>query len=232
MTEKINDYFNVGLVIPIFEAERNLFIWKYIADEITFIETQSKEVKSLYSYLQRCAQINFVLLLGKVFDTKKQYETRCIKSFLELLEKNTDKSIEIVETINTKNVLKEFNCGTELINSVDNSDTTLFPKLFTKYYLKKYSDPELQKDISTLKIVRDKFIAHNEVHEPQNFELAVAERLVNFTTEIISTFGMAYHSTGWKTENISRLTEDAKRNAFFVKASIDRLKNLRTTSNH
>jgi hypothetical protein len=72
--------------------------------------------------------------------------------------------------------------------------------------------------------MRDKVVAHNEATESIKLEFELVQRLLKFATEVVSVFGMAYHSTIWKTGKISMITENAKRNAWFVKSGIQKLK--------
>jgi hypothetical protein len=225
MTEKINDFFNKGLVVECFQAERNILIWKYIADEVEFLKKQDSYIQSMYSFIQFSAQMNFILSLGKIFDNpSKKYPTRCILSFLDIIEANSDSAVEIIETTNTIRLLKEYNCSQGLIDSVFSNDKSLFVKLFSNDYKERFKDLSLQNDISALKLLRDKVVAHNEDIGELSLPFEVTQRLIDFTSEIISIFGMAYHSSVWKTENISFIKINAERNAYFIKNNIADLK--------
>ncbi len=225
MTEEINDCFIKGLVFQTFIAERNILIWQYVGGEQIFLQQQKKYIKDLYSFTQQSAQINFILALAKVFDNpSKKYPTRCILSFLKLLQSNSSKAVQIIETSNTKRLLQENNCPDELINAVTSIDKSLFPKLLSQYYLEKYKGKNFQNDVSILKLLRDKVVAHNEARDELNFNFDVAERLLNFAYEIISIYGMAYHNTIWKIENTSYVKKSAERDAEFIKSNIEALK--------
>jgi hypothetical protein len=225
MTEKINDFFNKGIVFECFQAERNILIWKYVADEVEFLKKQDHHIQSMYSFIQFSAQMNFILSLAKIFDNpSKKYPTRCILSFLDIIDENSQSAVEIIETTNTIRLLKENNCSLALINSVLSEDKSLFVKLFSNEYKERFKDLNLQNDISQLKILRDKVVAHNEDVGELSLPFDVTQRLIDFTSEIISIFGMAYHSSVWQTENISFIKINAERNAYFIKNNIDILK--------
>jgi hypothetical protein len=55
MTEEINDYFTQGLVIPAFQAELNILIWQYVADESEFLKTLTEHYQKQYVFIQRAA---------------------------------------------------------------------------------------------------------------------------------------------------------------------------------
>lgn len=224
MTNEINDNYKKGLLEPTFQIERNLLIWQYITDDVLFLEKQDKSTKALYAFIQQSALVNSILYLGKLFDTKKKYLTRCIKSFLELLNKNNFTPVQIVEVTNTKRLLQDFNCPNELVLSLDSRDYSRFPNLFAQYFLDRLNEPNLKDDIDKIKTIRDKYIAHNEVIKSQDIDMNVIKRLVEFTTELISIFGQAYHSTTWTTGKYSHLKASAETYAFFIKDNINRLK--------
>lgn len=225
MTDCINDIFQQGLILQAFQAEKNILIWQYIGDSKVFLESQEKNIKQLFSFIQQSAQTNFILSLGKLFDKpNNKYPTRCILSFLKMLDTQSLERIEIIETTNTIKLLKEFNCPEQLIFSVTANDKSLFPKLFASHFNQRYTGILLQEDIKTLKVMRDKVEAHNEATPSLYFDFDTAMRLLDFATEVITIFGMAYHSTIWKTDKFSFIRSNAKRNAFFVKANIEALK--------
>ncbi len=225
MAKEIADTFNKGIVIQAYEAQRNVLIWQYVADESEFLSVQSKDVKLLYHYLQQSAQTNFILSLGKLFDKpSNKYPTRCILSFLKELESLSFDVPKITEVPAIYNLLSKFNCPNYLKELVANNDSSIFLKHFAKYYLEKYSTKRVQDDIESLKLMRDKVVAHNEEIDTLYFDLKIAERLLDFATEIISIFGMAYSSTIWVADRFSFIKANAERNALFVKVSIYDLK--------
>ncbi len=226
MTDFIFEDFKHGVLLQIHDAERNIIIWKSIAKESKFLKTQSEDVQQLYSYLQLASQTNFVLAVGKLFDKPKKYPTKCILYFLKQVEINTFEKIEIVEKNSTKKLLAQYKVSQYLFNSVGSEDYSDFPRQFVKYYLDRYNSHQIQSDIDQVKLMRDKVIAHNETLYSVRLEFEVVYRLLKFASEIVSIFGMAYHSTIWENENTSLITLNAQRNAWFVESSIQKLKNL------
>lgn len=225
MEDFIFEDFKHGVLLQIHEAERNILIWEYIGEESEFLKTQPVEVRQLYSFLQLASQTNFVLALGKLFDKPKNHPTQSILYFLKQVEVNTNKNIEIIEKGATKKLLKSYQAPEYLLNAVDSSDNFEFQKKFVKYYSQKYNSSQIQSDIEQVKFMRDKAIAHNEAIENVRLELDVARRLLKFGSEIVSIFGMAYHSTIWENETKSLITINAENNAWFVKSLIEKLKN-------
>jgi hypothetical protein len=75
-----------------------------------------------------------------------------------------------------------------------------------------------------MKMMRDKAEAHNEAIDALFLDFASTTKLLEFTLDIISVFGMAYHSTGWKIDDHSMLKTNAERNASFIRLSINELK--------
>lgn len=224
MTPRTIEIFNRGLLIEAFQATRNILIWQHIADEVEFLKSQDNYTKSLYSFIQQSAQTNFILALGKLYDKPNKYQTLCIIYFLQQIKVDAPTASEIIETTITENLLKEYNLPSSLIQAINENDKSVFPNLFSQYYLDRYNDTNLQQDIESLKLMRDKVVAHNEAIDSLHFEFEVADRLLKFVTEIISIFGMAYQSTSWETERFSFIKRNAERDAYFIKYSIDNLK--------
>lgn len=225
MTEKLKDYYETGLLGPTFQVERNLLIWQHVADEVPFLKSQPKYVQDLYLFIQASARNNIVLNLGHLFDKKKKYETKCIESFLDIVKENAFASIEITEDTATIGLLRQFKCPPDLEKAIRDKDFRHFSVLFSDHYKLRLNAVDIQTDINEIKTIRDKFIAHNEVTSNRTFDLKVADRLCAFVSEIFSIYGMAYHSTIWRSETHSMLKESAIRDAYFVKTSILKLKN-------
>jgi hypothetical protein len=232
MIPQVDDYFVQGVLAPAFQAERNILIWQYIGDDSAFLKTQKKHIQDLYLFIQQSAQTNFVLHLGKLFDQPKgKYPTRCILSFLRLLKSSDINAGLIIETTSTKKIVVENNCPQELINAVESQDQNLFPFLFASHYLKKYSEPQLQEEIKILKSMRDKAEAHNEATLGRlSLEFSTTNKLLEFALEIISIFGMAYRSEGYKINGHSFIKTNAERSAAFIRACIDELRKNKKAS--
>lgn len=225
MTEQITDYYTKGILAQAFQAERNILIWQNIGEESEFLKTKDEYVQKMYIYIQQSAQTNFVLALGKLFDKpNKKFETRCILSFLNLLKSLDFEPIKIIETTNTKKALEDNNCPRALVDAVDSDDPRLFPGLFAEYYLNKYEETTLQTNIDTMKVMRDKAEAHNEVTGTLALDFETTSKLLAFALEIISIFGMAYRSEIYHIGGKSFVTINAERDIGFIKVMIGRLK--------
>lgn len=222
----IKDYFKEGILYQAFQSERNLIIWKAIADEAEFLNNQKEEIKSLYSFIQSSAFTNFVLHTAKLFDTPdKRYPTRCILSFLELIRTESNSFPKIIETTGTIRLLQKWQCSIELKQSVESTELSLFPIEFYRYFKAKYKSSEVQDKISEIKELRDKVVAHDEKLEKlPSLELETVEYLLKFALEIISIFGMAYGGTIYSDDGESMLTINAEREASFIKDTINSLK--------
>ena len=72
--------------------------------------------------------------------------------------------------------------------------------------------------------MRDKAKAHNEAIESIQLGFDTTTILLNFSLEIISIFGIAYRSEGWKVNGKSFITLNAERGASFVSVCINELK--------
>ena len=221
--DEIKNYFSKGILFQTFEAKRNIFIWKKIADEYNFLSRQNEEVVALYSFVQKSAWTNVVLHTAKIYDKpSKKYPTICILSFLELIKNKANAFPEIIETPSTIKTLKSFETSQTLIDAVKSLDLSSFPLEFYNYYKAKYDSPDIQTKIDTLKFTRDKIIAHNEALQKESeTTFQIVSDLLVFAEEIISVFAMAYLDG-----TIYRVELDAERNAYFITANINSLKKI------
>lgn len=42
MTDQITEYFEQGILAQAYQAERNILIWQYVANEVEFLEKQNE----------------------------------------------------------------------------------------------------------------------------------------------------------------------------------------------
>jgi hypothetical protein len=227
MNSEITDCFENGLVKPLFQAEKNKLIWKYIADEIDFLKNQKKETQQEYCYLQSSVQQIVVLSLCHILDKENnKHPTRCLYRFLKIIKEQKTDNEPIIETFNTKKIMVYYSCPQELIDSVNFPDKSLFMRLFSDYYIDKISNIDVRSDIKSLFFIRDKIIAHNEVTPDQKLDWIVPVRLINLITEIVAVFGMANYSCSYVSGNKNAIKESAIKDVSFIKININHLKQL------
>lgn len=222
--EKINIYFEVGLVTPAFRAQKNLLTWKEIAnakpkiDQFTYLE------KKLLGEIQKWAQTTFVLYTSKLFDNpKKNFETRNIQSFLSLIE--TTEHLKINCEWSRLSALCEELKITSLCEAIVNENEIVFKTELVRFFREKYQNDELQNKIKNVKHMRDKYEAHNE-HLVETFllELDDVQSLLNYTYELITVFGMAYLNTKYKNRNVKFFYKSAQNEQDYLSPLLSKIR--------
>jgi len=222
--EQIEDLLKSGILAQAFNAEYNLAIHKSISDEFEFLSEQSQDIQSLYGFIQQSAKDNVILALSRLFDkANRNFPTKCFQQFLNAVKANCNSMKKVVETHQTINFLKEYNCPQNMIDAVRSENPSDFYISFCDYYQAKYNSPSFQADIKSLKQFRNKAIAHNETIDVSITNEAI-QRLLRFAEEVNVIFGMAFNSTAWKLGDLVITKRDAEHNAYFVQASINKMK--------
>jgi len=212
-----------GIVAEAFHAEKNLCIYKNVADEYEFINKQSVAQSILYEYIQTSAQDSFVLALSKLFDRPfRNYPNKCVEVFLNKVRERNAQMKPIVETSQLKNMLTSLNCPEFFIASINKSPSEFY-HAFCDYFEEKYNNPTIQSSINTLRKFRDKAIAHNETKEV-SINIQEIRALLDYAEQLYSIFGMAYSSTIFG--DLYSLKHNAEMEAYFIKNTIERLKEV------
>lgn len=210
-----------GIISQAFIAERNLCIYKNVADNYDFINKQGKSQDALYGFIQTSAQDNFILALSKLFDKiSKNNPTKCVEIFLSKVRRSIPVMKRIVETSQLRTILTNYDCPNEFVDSIARSPQEFYT-CFCNYFDYKYTDPVFQESLKTLRGFRDKAIAHNETKEG-SINIQDIRRLLDFAEELYSIFGMAYSSTIFG--DIHSLKHNAEMEAYFVNSTIEQLK--------
>lgn len=194
--KEIQDILEKGLRNDVFRAERAIAIHQEIANYAEKINKSDKHKKILFKYLQNLTVSEAVLCTSKLFDPVGKYPTRSILTLLNLLNKKCEDLPEIREKHNTKQELKYLNAPEFLIEKVDSSDHSEFPKYFYYHYHSIINDFETENLLNEIKTYRDKTVAHNErVNESLIVKWDSVFQLIKIAKEIIGIIGWAYLNT-------------------------------------
>lgn len=221
--KEIEELFQEAIISQAFEAEYNLFIYKSVSDEFMFLKEQNADINSMFAFIQNSSQYHVILALSKLYDTNKKYQTKCFDLFWKKVKLNVDSFDAISNKAILIRILKNYECPDELTKAVNSVNSSTFYNLFHDYYISKVTSNQFKEDLKTLKNFRDKAIAHNETNDVEITHDALI-RLLDFAKEVIEIFGMAFNSTYWRNDDVSFITRDAERNAYFIKNIIQKMK--------
>jgi hypothetical protein len=220
--EEIKDILEKGLRNDVFRAERAIAIHKEIAKFADIINETDKHKKILLKYLQNLTVSEAVLSTSKLYDPIGKYPTRSIHALLEILNRKCESFPAIREKHNTKQELKYLNTPEIIIEKVDSSNSSEFPKYFYYYYHSIVNDFETEELLSELKIFRDKSVAHNErIDKEIIINWNTVDGLLKIAKEIIGIIGWAYFNTVYMHNSRYILSADAKSITSAIRNIID-----------
>ncbi|MDO9553311.1 hypothetical protein [Rhodonellum sp.] len=157
---ELKSFFEEGLANDLFMAQRHYFIFRTIGEHAHLINKfkDSNKAKNL-AYLQSASENMVILSLSKIYDAQSKNKKYLVRSLQSLLHSEAFLSGEFpyeLDYLDSFNELQKIS-GIPFQGNIIKSQEDLFE------YLKSILDTELIKSkINDLKIIRDKYIVHNE----------------------------------------------------------------------
>lgn len=211
--KKLKDIISNGIVNDLFEAEEALLIDKLVGENAQAINEAT--FGRFFNTIQRYLSRSFLLYLARIFEwNSEEHELRSIPTALKTMREHSEDLI-----IQQKHILIEFMIGAgyeEDINTLEDHELT---KLVAKHFREAISEktsPSTYDAIKTVKTIRNKHIAHNEVIESDNLPRVLYEEiyeLIELAKVFVSVIGESYFNVDYI------LTEDVKKASF----SLERL---------
>jgi len=157
---EIKDFFEQGLAHDLIMTERHYFVYRTIGEHAPLINDAPKsEERSILNYMQGPAMDTTIISLSKIYDKKnrnKKYKVRSLESLMDLKDRMNASfpySLEYFDIFYKLEELAEMPFGRKAISNKN--------ELFD--YFKTILESDLVKSkVDHLKIVRDKYIVHNE----------------------------------------------------------------------
>lgn len=181
--EEIKDYIENGIIKEAFQAQMNLKIWNEIGENVQELSKLNKEKIQLFAYLQHSAQSQMVLRTARIFDKKQKYPTRCLDALFKEIEKLDLSEIEISNPRGLKEYLITLDCF-EKFNPISTSALD-FLVPFISHCKTELFENIYKNDIAMIKMLRDKYIAHNEAIEvTTTFDPDIIKKLTDLAVNI------------------------------------------------
>lgn len=220
---EFDDLVKNGLVADIFKAEQAFHVMKAVGESAERVNNNSKKFGELFGTIQNAFQSEALLGLSRLFDRPSQtYPTRCIEGLLDYLVEHKDEFSDVREKPNVKKLLKELKINVNVIHAVDEREQFIIA--LSEHFLQRIKEPEVQKSVQKLKLLRDKVIAHNEVvHDVKGPTWGEFSALLNIAKELVGILGWAYMSTSYMYEDEYILDSDAQRSSRAMKRLITKL---------
>ncbi len=156
----LQKFFQEGLAHDLIMAERHYFVYRTIGEHAYLINPAKESIEmSVLNYMQEPAMNMAIISLSKIYDRKSRngaFQVRSLDSLMDLenrIEANFPYSLEYFEAFEKLEKLVQIPFGSKVI--------TTKKELFD--YFKAILASQLVKSkVDHLKIVRDKYIVHNE----------------------------------------------------------------------
>lgn len=179
----LKDALEEGIIGDLFKSQRYYFIFRSIGEHYEFLKKAEKTSEaSMLGFLQTSSHDLCILHLAKIFDNAgKKYKTRSLKGILkECLNYETSEIINLEYPDFLDVLQKKVNLPLPSTNAFTNQDL--------KNYLIQIIDLDIIQDkVKNLKMIRDKFIAHNE-YLIENPSLNTFWNELRFLQDIVSLY--------------------------------------------
>ncbi|SFB40048.1 AbiU2 domain-containing protein [Algoriphagus aquimarinus] len=156
----LQKFFQEGLASDLIMAERHYFVYRTIGEHAHLINLAAKSTeRSALNYMQEAAMNMTLISLSKIYDSKsrnKNYLVRSLDSLIDMggqIDAHFPYSLEYFEAFEKLEKLVQIPFASKVISTKD--------ELFN--YFKTILKSQIVKiKVDHLKIVRDKYIVHNE----------------------------------------------------------------------
>jgi len=198
--ESIKNVILKGLLVDIKIAERSFRLNKKINE--LYNENLQPLKKSIATIMSDLSYTEMVLSLARIYDTPKNYPTRCLKQLYSIIKKsnyqialNDNKSESILN-------LPYFGFEHSTIELLRTSSDYDFIKRTTlRFKDLEYNEP-LYSSITKLKEIRDKLLAHNEDAQVDSFiNYNMFEKLLEHAKNVASFYAITYCGIRLKSGN-------------------------------
>lgn len=156
----LQKFFQEGLAHDLIMAERHYFVYRTIGEHAHLINQAKKTTeRSALNYMQEPAMYMTLISLSKIYDSKsrnKSYLVRSLDSLVDMVDQIDAAfpySLEYFEAFQKLEELVQIPFGSKVIES---------KKQLFDYFKAILKSPVVKSKVDNLKIVRDKYIVHNE----------------------------------------------------------------------
>lgn len=191
--DKLKNFLEYGFLTQAYSCRRNLNIWKIVAKHIDELKQQNEATQKLFSFIQLSAQDNFLLGIARMYDKPNKWnDTRCIENFLTQIAGEQ----QVLDDLPGKKVLgiriQQLKFSNDLLDSLKNDSTQRVQK-FLNYYHTKYNSERIKSNLSEIRYVRSKILAHSDYEsEPVNIKIEIIEEMILFVEELALTFNALF----------------------------------------
>jgi hypothetical protein len=188
--EQITDLIKNGLLRDLIITERSFLLNKKIKDSTGKLSSSTKlEISKI---LYDLTYTELVLGLCRLFDTPKNYPTRCLKQLYNIVEVS-ENIIKVKDRTLLFDQIQHLGVPPEFVKLLKSSSPIDFNKRAIAFFEAEEMNDPIRSSIRTVKDKRDKLLAHNEDINLTSFlPYNSIETLLNHAKNVVSFFGLAY----------------------------------------
>lgn len=222
--EKLKRLIEDGVLTDLIKAEEAISVFKRISDSALKINESEDSIKFTFGYFQQLCFNDFILSISRMYDRKtSRNSNRCIDTVIKYLRDHKDSLPPIREKYQLILHMRHFEMPEYLISLVENNDPSQFPFRLATYYENRLLN--LREEIKTIKLKRDKNLAHNEPTEVIRIKIDDTEQFLNFGWRLVVIVGWAYLNTAYGFKDDMHLKRDGQRQGSYINKVIQRLIN-------
>jgi hypothetical protein len=223
--EKLKQLIEEGILTDLIKAEEAISVFKTISINAAQINSSEDTIKFTFGYIQQLSFNEFILSISRMYDKKTpRNSNRCIEAVIKYLFDYKDVLPPVREKYQLALHMRHFHMPEYLVDLIDNGDPSQFPAKLSLYYENRLMN--LREGIKTIKVKRDKNLAHNEPTEVIRIKIDESEHFLNFGWKFVVIIGWAYLNSAYGFTDDFHLKRDSHSQGIYINRVIQKLLNI------
>lgn len=213
---ELTNLINKGIVFDIFYAEKYSTLFRSISEQGSNIKSRGESYSSFFGTIQRVLSNECILAIARIYDTiptKPRYITCCVEGVLKFLDDNSARLPRITERHILFEQMQLAGFEKKVMELAHRCTDEEITRVIISHFRNLISEPEHESVIDSLRLIRDKRIAHNESFEGEIKEITFSQmdELIEKAKKLVGILGWAYLNTAFVIDDEYVLSEGALR---------------------
>jgi hypothetical protein len=213
---ELTNLINKGIVFDIFYAEKYSTLFRSISEQESKLKSRGESYSSFFGTIEKALSDECVLALTRIYDSipnNPKYITCCVEGVLKFIDVNSARLPRIGE----RHILFEQMLLAGFEEKVIKQGHQYTDEQITRFIITHFrnliSEPGHKSVINSLRLIRDKRIAHNESFEGEIKEVTFSQmdELIDRAKKLVGILGWAYLNTAFVIDDEYVLSEGAQR---------------------
>lgn len=213
---ELTNLINKGIVFDIFYAEKYITLFRSISEQGSKIKSRGESYSSFFGTIQKVLSNECILAIARIYDPiprNSKYITCCVEGVLKFLDDNTARLPRIAERPILFEQMQLAGFERNLMELAHQYTDEEITRVIISHFRNLISEPEHESVLDSLRIIRDKRIAHNESFEGEIKEITFhqMDELIERAKKLVGILGWAYLNTAFVIDDEYVLSEGALR---------------------